>query len=350
MNPGQPVIVAVDGGGSKTDALVLSVTGEVLGRARGAGSSPQVLGLDAALGVLDGAVQAALADAGASRADRLHAYLSGVDLPEEFDTVRAAVAGMPWAPASALPSSAAPPDREPAAGRSPALVVDNDLVALLRAGTAEPDAVAVVCGTGVNAVGVRRDGAMVRFPALGMISGDWGGGWHLGEQALWNAARAVDGRGMRTSLAVAIPPVFGLQSIEQVIRALHFGEVPTHDLARLCPTVFACAAAGDPIAGSLVDRQAEEIATFATTALRRLGLLDAPVPVVLGGGVIAGGDERLMSGIRSGLDARAPRARIVHVEEPPVVGAALLALAAAGADAAALRRAQRAVSRSAVAD
>jgi N-acetylglucosamine kinase-like BadF-type ATPase len=323
------VIVAVDGGGSKTDAVVLSRDGEVLGRARGAGSSPQVLGLDAALTVLDGVVGSALAEAGASRATRVHAYMSGVDLPEEFDDFHAAVAGLAWAPA-------------PAEGPS-ALVVDNDLVALLRSGTAEPDAVAVVCGTGVNAVGVRRDGETVRFPALGMITGDWGGGWHLGEQGLWHAARAVDGRGMWTSLAVEIPPVFGLRTVDEVVRALHFGAVPNHDLSRLCPAVFACARAGDQVAASLVDRQADEIVTFATTALRRLSLLDADVPVVLGGGVIAAGDERLMSGIRSGLDARAPHARIVHVEAPPVVGAALLALTAAGADAASLRRAERAV-------
>jgi hypothetical protein len=107
--------------------------------------------------------------------------------------------------------------------------------------------------------------------------------------------------------------------------------------------VFACAADGDPVAASLVDRQADEIVTFAVTALRRLDLMGADVPVVLGGGVIAGGDTRLMSGIRAGLDARAPRARIVHVEEPPVVGAALLALSAAGADATALARAEQAV-------
>ncbi|KHK95758.1 N-acetylglucosamine kinase [Microbacterium mangrovi] len=332
------VVVAVDGGGSKTDAVVLSTSGAVLGRARGTGSSPQVLGLEAAIAVFDAVVREALAAAGQSQPDLVRAYMSGVDLPEEFAAFHDAVAALPWAPASAQRP-------EPVEGQSaPAsLVVDNDLVALLRAGTAEPDAVAVVCGTGVNAVGVRRDGAIVRFPALGMISGDWGGGWHLGEQALWHAARAVDGRGPATALVVAIPAVFGLGTIEDVIRALHFRDIPNHDLSRISPAVFACAAQGDEVAASLVDRQSGEIVTFAVTALRRLDLLDAEVPVVLGGGVIAGGDERLMSGIRAGLDARAPRARIVHVEEPPVVGAALLALAAAGADAAALARAEQAV-------
>ena len=77
-------------------------------------------------------------------------------------------------------------------------MLDNDLFALLEAGTDSPDAVAVVCGTGVNAVGRAADGRTVRFPALGSISGDWGGGGQLGMQALSHAARAVDGRGPRS--------------------------------------------------------------------------------------------------------------------------------------------------------
>jgi N-acetylglucosamine kinase-like BadF-type ATPase len=257
---------------------------------------------------------------------RVHIYLSGLDLPEETDAFRASALSAPWAPA----------DRS-------SLVVDNDLFALLRAGTELPDAVAVVCGTGINAIGVRADGATVRFPALGMISGDWGGGWHLGEQALWNAARAVDGRGPATALAAAVPAVLGLGAVDEVIRALHFGALPASALSRVCPVVFTCADAGDAVAQALVGRQVDEIALLATTSLRRLGLLDRALPVVLGGGVIAAGNGRLMDGVRSALSAAAPRAEVVHVEAPPVVGAALLALSDAGADATALTRARAAV-------
>ncbi|MDL9979284.1 N-acetylglucosamine kinase [Microbacterium sp. ASV49] len=317
------MVVAIDGGGSKTDAVALTLAGEVVARARAGGSSPQNLGIEGALGVLDGLMADLLGRLPEMRVVRVQAYLSGLDLAEEVAAFRAAAADAAWAPADAS-----------------ALVVDNDLFALLRAGTDEPDAVAVVCGTGINAIGVRADGATVRFPALGMITGDWGGGWHLGEQALWHAARAVDGRGPSTALTAAIPPVFGLSSIDEVIRALHVGDVPSDALSQICPALFACADAGDAVAQALVDRQVEEIAVLATTTLRRLGLLDADVPVVLGGGVIAAGNGRLMDGVRSALSVDAPHVRVVHVESPPVVGAALLALAGADADATALARAR----------
>jgi N-acetylglucosamine kinase-like BadF-type ATPase len=320
------IAVAIDGGGSKTDAVAVDATGAVLARGRAGGSSPQNLGLDAAFAVVDGLVEGLRAQYGGARPDRVHTYLSGVDLPEEYAAFRAAAAAASWAPL------------DPGA-----LVVENDLFALLRAGADEPDVVAVVCGTGINAVGVRADGRTVRFPALGNITGDWGGGWQLGEQALWHAARAVDGRGPATVLTDSVPVAFGLDSIDDLVRELHFGRLPVTALSSLAPIVFEAAAAGDDVAGAIIDHQAEEIVTMAATTLRRLDLLDAQVPVVLGGGVIAGGDERLLRGIRRGLAERAPLARITEVRAAPVVGAALLAATALGADSAALARLESAL-------
>ncbi len=183
---------------------------------------------------------------------------------------------------------------------------------------------------------MRADGAVVRYASLGMTSGDWGGGWHLGEKALWHAARAVDGRGPATTLATAIPEVYGLAGIPDVIEALHFERIANSDLSRLAPAVLAASRAGDMVAQGLVDRQAEEIVILAATTLRRLDLLGSEVPVVLGGGVIGSRDERLLAGVERGLAERAPLARITVVTAAPILGAALLALEAGGASADAL--------------
>ncbi len=314
------VLIAVDGGGSKTDAVALTQDGEVLARASGPSSSPQNLGLDAAVQVLDAVVREAIAAAG-SQPEHVACYLSGLDLPEEIDAFTAAIARLDWARGTARPP-----------------IVDNDLFALLRVGTGEANAVAVVCGTGINAIGVREDGASVRFPALGSISGDWGGGGHLGPEALWHAARAEDGRGRETLLRTAVPEALGLPTVRAVTEALHFGRLPSAALASLPPVLFAAADAGDPIALSLLDRQVEEIIVMAVTALRRLELLQRSVPVVLGGGVIAAGNARLLSGIRSGLAKAAPLARPEVIMARPVVGASLLVLDHIGADAAAHER------------
>lgn len=313
------VIVAVDGGGSKTDAVALSIDGALLGRRRGPGSSPHFEGLAASAATVDGLVREVAAGRPVVHAGL---YLSGLDLPVEIAEYRAAVADRDWAAS---------------------LDVDNDLYALLRAGTDEADAVAVVCGTGMNAIGVRADGAEVRFPALGPISGDWGGGAGLGEAALWHAARDADGRGPATALREAIVARLGLSGIEELIEALHFGRRDGAELAALAPLVFDAARAGDAVALALVDRQAEEIVAFARACLVRLELRGRETPVILGGGIVGARDPRLLDGIAAGLARDAPGARMEVFEGPPITGAALLALAAAGADAEALARARTAL-------
>ena len=65
---------------------------------------------------------------------------------------------------------------------------------------------------------------------------------------------------------------------------------------------------------------------LAVAAMRRLGVLGEPIPVVLGGGVLTAGHPQLMDEIDSRLSAAAPLAEPRVVRTPPVVGAALLGL------------------------
>ena len=77
---------------------------------------------------------------------------------------------------------------------------------------------------------------------------------------------------------------------------------------------------------------------MALTAIRRLGLDDQPVPVVLGGGVLAARDPLLTGAVIEGIKAEAPDAAVRITDVPPVAGAALLGLDHLGAGAEAERR------------
>lgn len=329
---GASVVIGIDGGGSKTDLVVLSLEGEVLFRSRGSGANPQTVGLHRSVSVIRRLAVDALEAVGSRSLLQTNLYLAGMDLPVEIGQFASSIAEDPWA-----------------VGKNGGhAVVDNDLFALLRAGTDSPDAVAVVCGTGINAVGVRADGQTVRFPALGLISGDWGGGGDLGAYALWHAARSDDGRGPRTSLAEMVPSAYNLASMREVIEAIHLKRIPSRSVADLAPVLFKAAAAGDEVAASLIDRQADEIVILAATALQRLNLLHGDVPVILGGGVLASNDARLISRIQVGLADKAPTAHIHLVTVPPIVGAGLLSLEAAGAPPGALTRARNEMERRSV--
>lgn len=209
--------------------------------------------------------------------------------------------------------------------------VRNDTFAILRAGIAEPRGVAVVCGAGINCVGMLPDGRTARFPALGRISGDWGGGWGLAEEALWHAARAEDGRGGPTALTRTLPGHFGLDSMYALIEALHLEHIGQARRHELTPVLFATAVDGDPVARALVDRLADEVVAMATVALARLDLMDEEAPVLLGGSILAARHPQLDDRIRELLSERAPKAVPQVVTARPVLGAALLGLDHIGA-------------------
>lgn len=311
-----PSVLAIDAGNSKTDVALLGPDGSVLAAGQAGGFQPGRTGVAAALDVVAEAMASAGLDhseGAGPRAEHVSACLANADFPVEEGELGQEIRRRDW-------------------GRTTA--VRNDTFALLRAGLpvgAEPCGVAVVCGAGINCVGMTPDGRTARFPAIGRISGDWGGGGGLAEEALWFAARAEDGRGEATSLARALPAYFGLDSVYALIEALHLGRIPGERRHELTPVLFAVAGEGDPVASGLVRRQADEVVAMATVALRRLELLDREVPVVLGGGVLAARHPRLNDRIAESLAERAPLARVHVVTAPPVLGAALLGLDALGA-------------------
>ncbi|MET9909955.1 BadF/BadG/BcrA/BcrD ATPase family protein [Streptomyces sp. NPDC006476] len=304
-------VLAVDAGNSKTDVAVVADDGTVLATARGGGFRPPVVGVQTAVDALGDAVGRAFAAAGVESADHVSACLANADFPVEEEQLAAALHARAW-------------------GTS--VEVRNDTFAILRAGITEPRGVAVVCGAGINCVGMRPDGRTARFPALGRISGDWGGGWGLAEEALWHAARAEDGRGEETELVRTLPAHFGYATMLALIEALHLEEVEPVRRHELTPVLFATAADGDPIARALVDRLADEVVTMATVALTRLDLLEEETPVLLGGGVLAAQHPQLNDGIRDLLAVRAPKAVARVVTASPVLGAALLGLDRVGAE------------------
>lgn len=278
-------VLAIDAGNSKTDVALIGADGTVLSTARGGGFQPPAVGVETAVDVLGAAVDRALELAGGAAGPVAHvsACLANADLPVEEEQLAAALRARGW---------------------GDTVEVRNDTFAILRAGVDEPRGVAVVCGAGINCVGMVPDGRTARFPAIGRISGDWGGGAGLAEEAMWFAARAEDGRGGPTELARTLPAHFGLGSMYALIEALHLGRIEFDRRHELAPVLFATAAAGDPVAGSLVERLAEEVVAMASVALGRLDLLDEEAPVVLGGSVLAARHPQLDAELTGRLAAR----------------------------------------------
>jgi N-acetylglucosamine kinase-like BadF-type ATPase len=329
-----PAVLALDAGNSKTDAALVAADGTLLASARGPGV-PSMLTRDQAIDVLaslarlvtdNGGVP--VAPAGRPVAEHVSACVANADLPEEEEEVGAGLR---------------------ARGLATSIEVANDTFAVLRAGLDDWGAhwgVGVTCGAGINCVGVAPDGRIARFLSLGPTSGDWGGGYSLGVDAIWWAIRAEDSRGPQTALREAVAAHFGLASMYDVAVAMHKGKLGWDAPLGLVRVLFEVAARQDAVALDILRRQAGEVCGMAAAAMRRLGLGDQPVPVVLGGGVLTARDPLLTAEITKRLADEVPLAEPRIVEIPPVAGAALLGLDRIGAPPAAharLRDAYRAV-------
>ena len=201
----RPLVLAIDGGNWKTDLALVQADGEVLALVRGPQSSPHHLGLTGSVTVLGDLLEQALDEAGLPNGDGpvaevgqlLHA---GVDSPAEAEEMRAAATSRRLARR---------------------ISVGNDTFAVLRAGTERGWGVGVVCGAGINCVGVAPDGRHARFPALGWTTGDWGGGHDVGIAAVEAAARSEDGRGGWTTLEQAVPAHFGQPTPSALAEEFH---------------------------------------------------------------------------------------------------------------------------------
>jgi N-acetylglucosamine kinase-like BadF-type ATPase len=339
---GGAAVLAIDGGNSKTDVALIGADGSVLGVSRGGNSNHQGISLAGTVSVLTELVRSAAAQAGLPGIDagpvaqHTSACLAGADLPDEEAELGALIRQQHW---------------------SASAEVVNDTFAVLRAGLDDAAdqhwGIGVVCGAGTNCVGVAPDGRTFRFPALGGISGDWGGGGELGALALWWAVRSADGRGPKTVLETMVPAHFGVPKVGDVTIGVHTGKIGHHEQHGLVPVLFQAARNGDEVARSVVLRQADEVAIMATVAARRLGLApeadgsfavprsapgSSPVPVVLGGSLMTARDPLLSAAINERIAASIPGADVRIVDVPPVAGAALLGLDHVGAGAAAAAR------------
>ena len=327
MTAGRAAVLAIDGGNSKTDVALVAADGSLLASARGPGSNAHIIGLDPAMAVIGqlataAARQAALAAGSAQVAGHLSACLAGADLAEDEERLGAAMRAQGWALTC---------------------TVVNDTFAILRAGLVpglintgadtpvRHWGVAVTCGAGINCVAVAPDGREARFPALGPVTGDWGGGEGLGWEALWWAVRDEDGRGPETMLREEVAAFFGTPTASDVGIGIHYGKIPESELLGLAPVLLRTAARGDEVARKVVTRLSDEIVAMAVAMIRRLDLTGQPVPVILGGGMLTARDPILTDGIAAGLAARAPGAFLHIVDVPAVAGAALLGLDHVGA-------------------
>jgi N-acetylglucosamine kinase-like BadF-type ATPase len=260
------LILGVDGGGSKTVALLADASGQVIGRGQSGSANYLSVGRTAAQAAVIEAIKAAYQSAGLpfQPAEALCLGMAGVNLAEDPDWARH------WALSEKL---------------SRRVIVTDDLELTLVAGTPQGWGIGVISGTGAVVTAKTADGRKGRAGGWGYILGDEGSGYAIGMDALRAITRAADLNAPPTLLTDLILKEWGLAVIEDLFKRLYIDGVSRREIACLSRQVAEAAAGGDAVAGAILAETGEALGRLVTAVVRQLKF-EQDIPCSLVGGVI----------------------------------------------------------------
>ncbi len=254
--------LGVDGGGSKTLAVIVNASGEEVGRGLAGSANYNAVGLEAAVQHISTAVEQATRMAHCQLPLRNAWFgLAGVDRKIDFDLFQPHLSTF-----------------------AEHVRLTND-AELLLAGLEHAVGVALVAGTGSIALGRDAAGHRARAGGWGHILGDEGSGYTIAQQALQATMRAVDGRGPQTILLERILQYWNISQADQIITQV-YGEEDKARIASLSALVLLSARAGDQVAATIVQHAARELALTVHAVCQSLEFPGKEIPLALGGGLL----------------------------------------------------------------
>lgn len=298
------LVIGVDGGGTKTTALVADDQGAVLGEATGTPSAVRDDRVGESAAAIERTIHVALEQAGVHERPRaLCVGVAGVGRESLRLELRRALTTRDLADE---------------------IVVRTDYSIAFDDAFGQATGILLLAGTGSVAVGRGPTGGMTRCGGWGPVIGDEGGGAWMGRRALSIVAAAADGREPETALTGAVLTATESNEVGDLVA---WSAVATpNDLATLAPLVFQVAEAGDLRANSLLDLATEELALHARALARQLFADErAAVSIALSGGLLSHGGP-LRKRLAQRLKQAVPGAQLAGEEVVPARGAVRAAL------------------------
>lgn len=300
-------ILGVDGGGSKTYAVLVDELGNRLGQGVAGCGNHQGPGMDVAKENIQLAMSQALTEAGLEPEDITYVQygLAGADRPYDFSIIRPALATLPY----------------------PRWDVVCDTYEGLRTGSPTNVGVVLVCGSGTNAVGRTQSGETAQTGGFGYLYGDTAGGQFLAEETFRAAVRSYEYREGPSLLPDMVSEALGFASMEEVYNHYLDNEI-YHVPLHLTLLLHEAAARGDGLAIRILVDTGRELGNAANSVVQRLGGFgDEPFPVVLTGSVLQQGrSSYLLESLEREVRRKNKSAYFVIPEMAPVYGAIMLGM------------------------
>jgi N-acetylglucosamine kinase-like BadF-type ATPase len=302
--------LGVDGGGTKTHAVITDASGRVLGEGLSGGSNPLRVGLDEALSNLDRAVSEACEHAGIRRRQISAACfaLAGVNHPIHFHTMKDAL--------------------DQSFGIEGLLLVPDFRAALAGALDHQPGVV-IIAGTGSIAVGVNASGKEERSGGWGPTLSDEGSAFDIARRALRSVAASFDGRSPSTVLTARICARLGIANASDLPGVIYNSDSETVEIASLAQLVTEAASDGDQTALQILAEAGRELGRLVVSVIQKLGMESDSFGVAYVGSVFNSG-EYVSKTFTETVTRAAAHAVVRPALFSPAVGAAKLAQVAAG--------------------
>lgn len=300
-------VLGIDAGGTKTHCVIADENENILAEGLAGASQHQLFGIRQTEENLQLAVSAALKEADLTLQDLSYAVLgmSGADGEDDLALLN--------------------PAAEKVLPGVPFRVVHDAWIGMYSA-LKEPFGVVSICGTGAGHAGRNRQGDELTLRNLDYRLGNYGGGGDLVEKALHYAFRSDEGTYERSALEAAVPPIFGVSTMEDVCRLLRQNPLSDKERYQLPITVFQLANSGDSVCRMLIHDLGHEEGLYAAAVIRRLHMENEQVPVVLIGSLFHSDDPLLLDPFMEAVRTAAPAAYPVLPTRKPVTGAVRMAL------------------------
>ncbi|NMB57042.1 hypothetical protein GYA19_03840 [Candidatus Beckwithbacteria bacterium] len=198
--------------------------------------------------------------------------------------------------------------------------VVNDTLIALEGGTDKQDAILLIAGTGSNCYGRNSDGEEAKAGGLDYLLTDEGSAFYLGMNALRKVIQAEDGRGDETILTDLIINHFGIREMSEIKDFVYGANFSKTDIAKLSMIVSEAAYQGDDVALTLLEKACHELVRLVLAVGDRLDFREKEFDLVLVGSLFKNKVLDLAD-FEFQIKEKFPKANIVVPTQSPVYGA-----------------------------
>src|SRR6201987_6113799 len=296
--------LGLDGGGTKTDCVLVDASGKTLARSTAGPSNPIRAGYAKAWFTLSDAADVVLE----------HHHIKAQDICGIDAGIGGAGREVVARRIATFLESAFP---------EAAVTVTTDLAITLQAAVGDGEGIALIVATGSAAYGRDARGETARAGGRGPWFSDEGSAFDIGRRALAAVGRAEEYRGRNTALSRRVLKWLGCSEWNRVLDWVV--KNPDDVFPRIFPLVSELGDKGDLVCESILSNAAESLTELVASVLSRLKLNDREVPIAKAGGAV-GRSRFFDAAIDEGLNRIAPRARLISLAMKPAEAAAQLAI------------------------